>query len=387
MFKKGTRFAVIGDNSFADSIIQKINNDKYYSVTCELTNIPSKDSNNDLPIFQIANSKLLFKKLFDEILILDDMPYKNEFYYDLFKEGYSNIYIMVKESTRLFNEEIISEEGILSFNLQEKPIMKYVEMHITDLCNLKCKGCTHFANAFDKNETNYENFCNDIDLLSKYYNIPIIRLMGGEALLVGDLDKYLYYTRNKFPKSKIFLVSNGLLIPNLNEKICSSLKDNDIIINITVYQPTYKNIEKIEKFLNNNGILHFYGQGHKQYSSKDIIKEFHSCLTLNNKRSIKSSGYDSCYGKFCWMVRNGIIAKCCYPLLCYKLNEKFSANFIVNKEDSYKLSTINDGWGLINKLSKAIPFCKYCSDESICFKWEGLHNDPLIEDFVKGDMK
>ncbi len=385
MFNKGTRIAVIGENSFADSIIKKINQDKYYSITCKLTNMSSSTSGNLLPIYQIAGSRLLKKELFDEILILDDMPYKNEFYYDLFKEGYNKIYIMIKESTNLFNGKMISEECIQIYNLQEKPIMKYVEMHVTDLCNLNCKGCTHFANTFEKNETDYEKFCKDVDLLSKNYNIPIIRLMGGEALLASDLDRYICYVRKKFPKSKIFLVSNGLLIPSMNEKTCNSLKDNNIVVNITVYEPTYKNIANIEKYLNDKKIMHFYGQGHKQYSNEDIIKEFHTCLTLNNKKSIKNSGYGNCYGKFCWMVRNGLISKCCYPLLCYKLNEKFSTNFIVNKRDCYELTTTNNGWELIDKLSHAIPFCKYCSKRPTRFKWEGVRKQPIIRDFVKDE--
>lgn len=378
-----SRIAIIGDNSFASEVVNKLINDQHYSVTCFLTNKTEQSITFGLPVYQISESKQFYNKVFDTILILDDMPYQNEFYYDLFNYGYENIYIMVKESSKLFNDKEIAEECLQLYNLKEKPILKYIEMHVTDQCNLKCKGCTHFSSLFNNNETNFENFCNDVNELSKRFNIPIIRLMGGEALLVKSLDKYLEFIREKFPMSKIFVVSNGLLVPYMSEGVCDSFVKNNIVLNMTVYHPTYEKIELIERFLRNKKIIHFYGQGHKIYSPTDIIEYFHTCLTTDNNREIQDSGYSECYGKFCWMVRNGLIAKCCYPLLVYKLNEKYKTNFKVDSLDCYKLSEINDSWDLINKLSNAIPFCKYCSNESIDFKWCGLIFEPSINDFVK----
>lgn len=379
------KLAIIGDNDFATEITKKLLEDQFYDVTCILTN--KKDQKNilDLPIYYIEESKELFNKLFDTILVLDDMPYQSEFYFDLHLNGFDKVYIMVKESTKLFNEKEIAEESLQCYNLQEKPVLKYIEMHITDQCNLKCKGCTHFSSLFTENETNYENFCNDVNELSKRFNIPIIRLMGGEALLVKDLDKYLDFIREKFKESKIFVVSNGLMVPYMSEKVATSFIKNNIVLNMTVYKPTYEKIKYIENFLKEKNIIHFYGQGHKNYSANDVIKNFHTCLTTNNNRDIKDSGYSKCYGKYCWMIRNGLIAKCCYPLLIYKLNEKYNMNFKVNSSDCYRLSEVNDSWGLIKNLSHAIPFCKYCSNQSIDFNWCGFVVEPNLKDFVKED--
>ena len=143
-----SKLAIIGDNDFATEITKKLLEDQFYDVTCILTNKKDQKNSLDLPIYYIEESKELFNKLFDTILVLDDMPYQSEFYFDLHLNGFNKVYIMVKESTKLFNEKEIAEESLQCYNLQEKPVLKYIEMHITDQCNLKCKGCTHFSNLF-----------------------------------------------------------------------------------------------------------------------------------------------------------------------------------------------------------------------------------------------
>ena len=315
---KKIRFAIIGDNYFADNIVQQLLKNDRYSVSCFLTNKKQqKNSRFGLPIYKIEGSKKYYKTLFDKILVLDDMPYESEFYYDLHKEEYTNIDILIKESSCYFENGLLSKKSIYTFDLSKKPLLKYIEMHVTDVCNLKCKGCTHFASLFHKNETSYENFVQDITDLSNKFDVAIIRLMGGEALLNPRLEEYLNITRKKFPNSKIFLVSNGLLITRMTDKVCNSIKQNDITLNITVYRPTYDKISEIELFLSDKGIPHFYGQGNSKCSSTDVVEKFHTCLTLSNNRKIDDSGYKNCYGKYCWMLRNGMLAKCVYPLLCY----------------------------------------------------------------------
>lgn len=383
MINEKSRIAVIGDNDFAKSIIKKIQDDNLYNIVCAISNnYEGCDFENILTV-KIENVRELYNVLFDEILVLDDMPYKSEFYYDLFKRGIKTVHILIKESEELFIGKQISPICLQTYDLQNKPLLKYIEMHVTDVCNLRCKGCTHFANLFTENEIAFESFCKDIDILSERFNIPVIRLMGGEPLLNTNLSRYLEYARNKFPKSKIFLVSNGLLIETMDAKLCDCLRKERIAINLTVYKPTFEIIKKIERFLNDRQIEHYYGQGHKFYSKNDIINQFHTCLTIENFREIKDSGFINCYGKFCWMIRNGLISKCCYPLMIYKLNDMYHTDFMVGEEDCFKASDFDNGWELINKLSGPIPFCKYCSNKSIEFDWKGFIKNPDISDFIK----
>ena len=65
----------------------------------------------------------------------------------------------------------------------------YLETHVADTCNLKCRGCMHFSNiAIHPNYPDLQKFEQDFKRLSELFrNIFIIRLMGGD--LTGQLHK------------------------------------------------------------------------------------------------------------------------------------------------------------------------------------------------------
>ena len=84
--------------------------------------------------------------------------------------------------------------------------------------------------------------------------------MGGEPLLHSELSEILPIARKYFPNSKIALVSNGLLIPKIDEQLIESIKNNNIFFNISLYQPTYKMADKIVEFLNDKNIKFFFGK-------------------------------------------------------------------------------------------------------------------------------
>ena len=69
--------------------------------------------------------------------------------------------------------------------------------------------------------------------------------------------------------------------------------------------------------------------------------------------------------------------------MIYKLNSTYNTNFSIKKSDYYKLVDIENGWELVKNLSGPIPFCRYCSKNSIDYEWQGFIKNPLISDFVK----
>ena len=61
--------------------------------------------------------------------------------------------------------------------------MNYLEHHITDHCNLKCRGCSHFSPLAQEWFESVEDFKKDFSQLASLMPVNIIRLMGGEPLL------------------------------------------------------------------------------------------------------------------------------------------------------------------------------------------------------------
>jgi len=67
----------------------------------------------------------------------------------LLKKKYSNIYL-IPEAVSGGALPILNQFGELASYIKHisycKPVLPYVEYHVSDYCNLKCKGCGHFSN-------------------------------------------------------------------------------------------------------------------------------------------------------------------------------------------------------------------------------------------------
>lgn len=116
-------------------------------------------------------------------------------------------------------------------------MIPYLEHHIVDHCNLNCAGCSHFSPIADPWFEDIEDFKRDFGKLSEIteQQVGIIRLMGGEPLLHPNLELFLVECRRLFPYSRIELVTNGLLIPKLREKLTQWCNNYYIVICISDY--------------------------------------------------------------------------------------------------------------------------------------------------------
>jgi len=90
-------------------------------------------------------------------------------------------------------------------------VIPYFETHITEACNLKCRGCSHFSVFAKPKHKDLGEFEKEFKRLSEIEEIGIIRLMGGEPLLNPDFMEYCRIARKYFPKTAISLVTNGIL--------------------------------------------------------------------------------------------------------------------------------------------------------------------------------
>lgn len=365
---------IVGYNDFSKELVDHLNN-----VQVILDELAIETSYNNIKIDSIKNINNYLDSN-SEIYVIDDMPYFDELYHRLYDNGINKINVIIKENIDKIDENILTSKFVQTYYLKDKPLLRYIETHICDKCNLKCNGCTHFSNISDVDNITLESFKKNIDELEKKFDVSIIRLMGGEPLLKNDLEKYISYTREKFPKATIFIVTNGLFIKNMSNELINSIKNNNVIVNITLYKPTLKIMNEIKSFLNKNNIKCRFGRGNKEPLESDHILKYHTCLS-NNK--ISSNKRLACYNQYCWFLRNERIYKCPYPALIYILNDKYNTKFKVLENDSIKLSSINDGWDTIKKLSDRISFCDYCRNRVKEYEWN--NSLPELNYYILGE--
>ena len=154
----------------------------------------------------------------------------------------------------LFNDRGMIETRIRKLRFSDKkPSLSYFEVPITDICNLNCKGCLFASNLVQKEKIEHVSFTEleqDAKRMSElFYDIPWIRILGGEPLMHPDIIEIFKSYRKYFPDSEIDLCTNGLLIPKMSREFWDTVKQERISIHISGYKPVYHMLDKIDKIL------------------------------------------------------------------------------------------------------------------------------------------
>ena len=94
-------------------------------------------------------------------------------------------------------------------------MLEKIDIHITDHCNLNCKGCTHFSPLSEEFYLNIDNFRTDLARLAALTGAQLgqIFLLGGEPLLHPHLTDFFPIARDLFPNTQIIIITNGILLP------------------------------------------------------------------------------------------------------------------------------------------------------------------------------
>lgn len=273
-----------------------------------------------------------------------------------------NVIIINSSAPNLFNPFFELAPG--------KDFIPYLETNLIDGCNLNCKACSHFAALFRKDEIYpIKTFRRDVRRLSQLADVYRFRLLGGEPLLLKNLDEYLKIARDCLPKTWLELVTNGLLIPSLPKKILAAIRENDFIVDISGYQPTMKILDKIKGVLASNGIR---GQLAGPIETFNVFMTSHS-----GNDPVKSR--TACYNDVCRFLRDGKIYKCPVDSLSYRPVEKFGVK-------TYPRATGIDIYAqnfssLLQMLDGNVEMCYWCSEHSRQIPWTPTNN-PQLEDWL-----
>ena len=114
-------------------------------------------------------------------------------------------------------------------------MIPYFETHITEACNLKCRGCSHFSVFAKPKHKDLDEFEREYKRLSEIEEVGIMRLMGGEPLLNPNFMEYLRIARKYFPDTYIALVTNGILGHKLEPHVDEL---NELKIDVTISRGT-----------------------------------------------------------------------------------------------------------------------------------------------------
>lgn len=332
---------------------------------CGFVDQNKKGSVNDIPIVSIENVSVDARI----VIAIRSRDIAIEVQGELQRRGFSDIWWYTDRWKRygidFWHEMCVSCKGWKS------PILPQVEMHIMDACNLNCRGCTHFSPIFHNGIPDFSSRISDVKKLSeKFGHIIRFVLLGGEPFLNKEIGMYAEKVRELLPNSSIEIVTNGILIPSISEEILDKIRENNIYISISEYEPTHRIIHDITSRLEEASILYEV----REYESK---QKFNLPLSL-----VKDSKHEKlCISNGCITIWNGKVARC--PTLMYI--DRFNQQFGQQLPNDGVMSLDEDiaGEELIYRLQARVPLCDYCiRNETL---WDVCSRPVRREDFAVED--
>jgi len=93
-----------------------------------------------------------------------------------------------------------------------KPVLPFVEMMVTQACNLSCAGCTNYSDLAYKGYLTWEQGCKEIEPWLDRVEIRDFGILGGEPLMNPDIRNWITGLRDRLPNSQLRFTTNGLLL-------------------------------------------------------------------------------------------------------------------------------------------------------------------------------
>ena len=247
-------------------------------------------------------------------------------------------------------------------NMRQKKTIPILHLHLTDHCNLNCRGCDNFSSISPKVFADIEVFEKDCARIAQLANgrIDEIQLLGGEPLLHPQIIDFLEITRKYFPANTINIVTNGLLVRKQSDEFWESCRKNNIHIIATKYpiDIDYKSIE-----------LHVKAQGveFSYYGNTESVEKTLLCLPLDleGKQNAQDSFLRCARANRCISLDNGKIYTCSLIPYVKYFNKQFNQDLIVSPNDYidiYKAKSVDE---ILNFVSKPMPFCRYCNMKGV----------------------
>jgi len=264
-------------------------------------------------------------------------------------------------SQAYFNRKKFKKQDFLLLNL-----------YITGKCNLNCVGCNAFAPIADNYILEPVRFEADCKRLSELCVekaaaggaaggiIPQIHIAGGEPLLHPELNRITATARRYFPRAKMKIVTNGILLLKQEDDFWECCRQNNADVIISHY-PISLDIKSIRKKAKSygitvryyRGVLPWYKMGFDLTGGRDAEKNFRKCGAALQ----------------CVELRDGKIATCQYILKAAYFKNYFQKDIEIQESDSIDIYKARDMDEILEFISKPAPFCRYCTLEYLPVTW------------------
>lgn len=242
------------------------------------------------------------------------------------------------------------------------------EVHITEHCNLNCKYCNHFSPIAKEEYLSLEEYKGDLKRLTILFggSMQQIKLLGGEPLLHPQIIEFVTATRKYFPDGEIKILTNGTLLPKMNDEFWRVCHETGTIVYYTKY-PIKLDIDRIcQQASKYNVPLEIFNM------EENIKTLIHEPIDLDGKQNAVKNFYDCYRSNYCITLKHGKIYTCHRAAHMHLFNEYFGENIPLDERNGINIYKAQTGQEILEYLTKPIPMCAYCDRVNITtnHKWE-----------------
>lgn len=230
-----------------------------------------------------------------------------------------------------------------------------IDYHIAESCNLNCAGCLHFSSIAAEEYIEIGKLQNQIKILNNTFGsrLRCLKLLGGEPLLHPEINEVLTAARGACgDKVKILLLTNGILLSQMDQTFWNACRDNKIVIGISQY-PIKIKYDMLEE-LARQKCVEFETFAYRD----DFWKWKISDKKLSTLRKWRNFFYCSLANK-CHTYRDGRLYTCCIAAHIHHFEKKFGFSGLYDVDGNSV--SITDSENKIGRfLARPVPMCQYC---------------------------
>lgn len=239
--------------------------------------------------------------------------------------------------------------------------LAYLELHLTDHCNLNCRGCLHYSSIASVRYAGLRQFDKDMRRLAMLFSsIKMIRLMGGEPLLHPEVDKFICVARSAFPRTDLRVVTNGILLPKAAVAFWSACRSTAAKIDWTSYPPLHDRLEEYRSLCKREGV-------------SLLVKHTETFCARGNLKgdSPMRSTFRRCQiGAVCSYLQDGRLYACAMPSQVHYFNDRFGYRVTADPGIDIHADSIS-GRQVLRMLNRPVETCRWCSNREARFAWSG----------------
>lgn len=239
-----------------------------------------------------------------------------------------------------------------------QPKLNYLILNILDHCNLRCRGCDHFACIAEERFVSVEGIKEDVVRMSELLHgaVTHISVMGGEPLLHPDLQEILTATRAAFPNTDIVVHTNGLLLLKMGEDFWKCCREKNIGIINTKY-PINLDYGEIQKKAAEYSVR-FEFRGNTGTVEKTSFK---NPLDLTGQQNPTLSFWECYHANKCVFLEDGKLYTCTIAPTVWIFNKKFGTHLELETGDYLDIYKAQSADEVYRFLATPKPFCRYCA--------------------------